>query len=210
MVLVLVSCGERQSTPRVTDLEPGVLLSGPGIRITRAEFEPLDAWIREHDPSLGRKYRAREILDQCLLPIALARRDHAAERARLREAADALRDGCDNSLELRRRGDLAGGGETAEPLPANQLPMTIRDFAFRPENLGAVSPVTETPDGFMLLAPLEIVPGLTSATDAVHAYVIRFDMTSAPADWLERARRSLQGVPLQVHPDLEGALPQWL
>jgi hypothetical protein len=212
--LVLGACGGegRQTTSQPPDPDLLLSLDGGRIQVRAAEAAPFLEYLDGLDPTMGRNYRLRELLDQHLLPLALARAAFGPERQALRERAEALRAVADNSLELRRKGELVGGLEPAEPLSRNDLPLPVAAWAFRPENLGAVSPPLETPQGFVLIAPLDLEPGLTAVTDQLRAFVVRFehqDRDSFDA-WLGRARQGLVGRIDHVAPTCRAALPLWL
>ncbi|MBK8974562.1 MAG: peptidyl-prolyl cis-trans isomerase [Planctomycetes bacterium] len=191
---------------------PGVLLQFGPYRVLREDLEPLDAWLAGFDQTMGRKYRIRELLDQHLLPVAMARVDFATERAALRARAEELCATCGNALELRRRGAIAGGYQPPAPLTRSDLPLAAASWALRVEHIGAVSPPIETPQGFLVLGLEDILPGVTSVLDRAVAMVVPFlqgDLASFDA-WLADRKRAMAGQVTYCHPDLEGTLPAWL
>lgn len=205
------ACGGPEHPP---EPDAGLLLSldGGALEVRAADLEPFEAYFEELDPTMGLDYRRRELLDQHLLPLLLARRAFGPRRAELGAAAAALRAVADNSIELRRKGGLAGGFEPEHPLTRNELPMPVAMWAFRPEHLGAVSPPIETARGFVLIAPLELLPGLTPVADRLRAYIVPFETDRAEDfdRWLGAARQQLAGRVDHVDPALRRALPRWL
>lgn len=208
------ACGDDAAEPKVPGLPEGVIASFDAGRIVvrTADVDPLLAYLEELDPTMGQKYRFRELLDQHVLPLLLARDAFPAERAAALEAARSLREVADNSLELQRKGVLVGGEAPEQPFARNDLPMPVADFAFRPENLGAVSPPIETADGYFLVAPLDFEPGLTPVADRARIFVIRYP-THAPEDfdrWLGPAKAALADRLDAVAPEHADALPRWI
>jgi len=215
LTAALAGCGEphEDATPP-PGLPDGAIASFDGGRIVvrGAEVEPLAAYLEELDPTMGRKYRFRELLDQHLLPMLLARDAFPAERAKALANAEALRAVADNSLELMRKGALAGGEAPEQPFARNDLPLPVAAFAFRPENLGAVSPPIETADGYYLVAPLDFEPGLTPVADRARLFVIRY-RTHESEDfdrWLGAAKTAIADRLDAVAPSHADALPRWI
>lgn len=206
------ACGGSSDAAPVAP-EPGVLLVVDGDIVVRKEdIAPYSAYFESLDPTMGVKYRTRELLQQHLLPLMLARRTFAAERAELRARAAELREFADNSIELRRRGELMGIEAPDQPFTRNDLPLPVAMWAFRPENLGAVSPPIETPRGYVLVAPIDLEPGLTPVGDRLRAFLVPFHTHDADAfdAWLATAREAVAGHVEFVDESLEDALPAWL
>ncbi|MDA0372670.1 MAG: hypothetical protein O2865_02690 [Planctomycetota bacterium] len=211
---LLTSCGDGAAEPAAPGLPEGVIASFDAGRIVvrSTDVDPLLAYLEELDPTMGRKYRFRELLDQHLLPLLLARDAFPTERAYALGAARSLREVADNSLELQRKGVLVGGEAPEQPFARNDLPMPVADFAFRPENLGAVSPPIETADGYFLVAPLDLEPGLTPVADRARIFVVRYP-THAAEDfdrWLAPAKAALANRLDGVDPQFADALPRWI
>lgn len=214
LTILAVGCGGTGADTAPPELPDGVIASFDGGRIVvRAdEVEPLIAYLEQLDPTMGRKYRFRELLDQHLLPMLLARDAFPAERAQALADAEALRAVADNSLELQRKGALAGGEAPEQPFARNDLPLPVADFAFRPENLGAVSPPIETADGYYLVAPLDFEPGLTPVADRARIFVIRYRTHESEEfdRWLGAAKSALADRLDAVAPPHADALPRWI
>lgn len=197
--------------------EPGVLLvldpgDGRPVTVRRADLMPHDAFWARHDPSLGVDYRRRQLLDQLVLPVALARAAFPEERAAARERATRLAEHCGNALELRRRGEALGGFGPDEAFTQAELPLSVTRWALEPAHIGAVSPPLPTPRGFYVAGLEDILPGTTSAGDRFVAFVVPF-FTHDPSAfdaWLAERKQALTGAVSYVHPDIAEALPAWL
>lgn len=210
----MAACGGEAPDANETGLPEGVLASFDQGRIVvrNEDVEPMLAYLDALDPTMGRKYRFRELLDQHVLPLLLARDAFPTERAKALADASALRSVADNSLELQRKGALAGGEAPETPFARNDLPLPVADFAFRPENLGAVSPPIETADGYVLVAPLDFEPGLTPVADRARLFVIRYRTHEPEAfdRWLGPAKAALADRLDDVAPAYRDALPRWV
>jgi hypothetical protein len=190
-----------------------VVLVADGIEVRAADVEPLSDYLATTGENLGHRYRAFVALDRQVLPVALARRAFGAERERLRANAEAFRRvlGNEGYPGLVSRGKLLSGfGDELVDRSAMDLPAAA--WCFREENVGEVSPVLEVPQGFVVIATAEHVPGLTRAEDRVHAYMVPFFTHSSRefTEWLHEARKALVGRVSYVHKDWVDSLPAWL
>jgi hypothetical protein len=214
LTVLAAGCGGEPVETTAIDLPEGVLASfDQGRIVVRTEdVEPLLAYLDELDPTMGHKYRFRELLDQHVLPLMLARDAFPAERAQALAEAEALRSVAGNSLELQRKGTLAGGEAPETPFARNDVPMPVADFAFREENLGAVSAPIETADGYVLVAPLDLERGLTPVADRARLFVVRYRTHDPEAfdRWLGPAKAALADRLDVVAPAYRDALPRWI
>ena len=210
LALTTAACGTATEAEPAAD--PDLLLEVDGLQLWREDFDPLDRYLAEMDRTLGRKYRRRALLENHFLPLLLAERAFAEERAAMLERAAGLVAVAGNGRELEQKGAVAGGAWTEKPILRADLPIPVAAFAFRPEHIGAVSPPIAVPRGFVVASPGEIVPGMSSHVDRVRVFLVPFLTHEAAAftDWLSPAREALRGKITHIHPDLEGALPEWL
>lgn len=207
----LAACDGRPA-PEPGPPAPDVVLEVDGLRISQQDVTAFDAYFHELDPHMGSDYRTRELLDRHVIPLALARRAFASQRAEFATRARELRSVADNALELERKGRLAGGFVSDPPLTRNALDLAVARFAFALENIGAASPPIETPRGWVLIAPLDIDQGLVPLMDRVRAVVVPFhthESTEFDA-WLLAAKKALAGKVTWVDPGLRNALPPFL
>lgn len=211
--VMVLTCGcEREPDPSGPPA-PGVLLVVDRDLVVReSDVEPFAEYFEELDPSMGVKYRTRELLQQHLVPLMLARRAFPEQRAAQLEQARAVRATADNSLEFRRRAELLGIRESDRPYTRSDLPLPVAMWAFRPEHLGAVSPPIETARGWVLVSPLDLESGVTQPADRLRALVMPFHTHSRDDfdAWLGRARAEIAGRVDWVAPTIEDALPPTL
>ncbi len=205
-------CGDPAASARAAPPAPGVVLDVDGLQITKEQIAAFDAYFDELDPSMGRRYRTRVLLDRYLLPLAIARRDLATERAAAERHAKGLADVAGNYLELREKGAIAGGTEPERGFGRNDLPFPVARWAFAPEHLLQASPPIETPEGFVVIATKDIIPGTTRVGDRALAFLVPF-LTHSDTDferWLGERKRALKGHVRYVAPELQDCLPHWL
>lgn len=191
-----------------------VLLIVDGLSITRAQVHEFDDYVLFYDSKVGRKHLARHVLDDFVLPTALARRAFAAERRTLFAKAKELSDACQiEGLEaLLRYGKLQGGYPWQRKV-RSKLRWSLGRWAFDEEHLLAVSPPLEMPQGFYVIAAESLEPELSRAFDRVTVYLVPF-LTHVAAGtfqpWLRGEKERIADRVEYVHPELEGALPPWL
>lgn len=211
LAALAAGCGEAgEPRPRP---DPDTILEVDGLRIQRAEIVELEDYLRSVDSRAGRLRIAAKALE-LLIPLHLARREFAESRATLRERAEALRrvvgDGGYPELVLKSR--MVKGYAPPRPFARHELPLPVARWAFDESELGSVSPVLETPQGFCLVATREILRGVTRAADRADAYLVTFYTHDAKefGAWWSAARARLAGRVTYVHPDYVRALPPWL
>ena len=79
LALTTAACGTATEAEPAAD--PDLLLEVDGLQLWREDFDPLDRYLAEMDRTLGRKYRRRALLENHFLPLLLAERAFAEERA---------------------------------------------------------------------------------------------------------------------------------
>ena len=210
-LVLLAACREPEAPTSTPGSAHVALQIEGGASITRAELESFDAYYEQLDPSLGHLHRRSVILERHLLPLALARAAFPAQRTEARRLAEALRSVADNSLELQRKGAVAGG-RVEGPLARSALPIPLAAWAVDESVLGAVSPPLELKDAVIVAAVLELERGFTPVSDQLRLFVVSFPAHDSPefAAWLaaEEARR--RGRLTHCDPDLLPSLPAWL
>ena len=211
-LLALPACDDGGRTRAAGD-DDGAVLVLDGMRITRADIAELEPYLRSVEPRAGRMLIASKALAH-LIPLALARRGLAARREILRERAEALRRVVGNGgyPELVAKGRVAGGFRPRRPLTRNELPLPLARWAFDEANVGRVSPVLETAQGFSLIATREIVRGVTRAGDTADIFQVPFYTHPSKefGAWLASARAAIADKVELVDPEYAPALPRWL
>lgn len=206
---LLPSCSSEQASP-----PPGVILEIDGLRVTAEDIADFEDYFRELDPIMGRAYRTRELLDQTVLPLLLARRAFAEQRASEKRKAETLREmiGDGGYYELSGRGEPYGGFQPELPFGRNSLPRAVARYAFDDHHLFDVSPPIEVSQGFCLIATRRILRGTTTVEDQVEAYVVPFYTHAGQefADWYEREKERVGHLVTYVHPDYREVLPPWV
>lgn len=215
------SCGGERASEPIGDPgsdgpppppSPGALVMlDDRVVVREQDFAPLDAFWAEHDQTLGVKFRRRQLFEQILLPIAVAREAFPEQRAAALQRATAFAAACGNSIELRRRGAALGGFGPEEAFSQVELPGALLPWLTDPAHIGAASPPLETPEGYYVCGLEDIRPGVTSTGDRIVAFLVPFPThPSAEFDDLMTARReSLRGKLSYVAPGFAEYLPDW-
>ena len=188
-----------------------------GVVITRAELEDYTDWMKALDPTMGRDKRTREVLEH-LIPLAFARRDLAGQRAEFLELATKLAESLGSAAsyeEFESRVQLFEETEVRLGVVRQELPLPEQRWLFEDLNLGRMSPVLETAQGFSLVAATDKQFGVTKAYDRVDAIIVRFysHHASEYQEWFAALKRRLAELPEDrfiVHPDFRDAIPYWL
>lgn len=195
---------------------PGVLLELDGIVIEESELQPLLGYVNGMGERVGKSFAAQIVLERHLLPTRVAQRAFAAERAVLRERAEAMRRSVMSSggadPQLRAKGAIMGGESSGGLIARSGMELAQAAWCFEPDNLGIVSPVVEVPRGYCLLSVADHRPGIERSGDLVDAYQVPFYThgKSEFDDWWADRKRELAGKLTYVHPDYVDALPPWL
>jgi hypothetical protein len=207
------ACDERTPAPA---LRPGVVLEVDGLVIEESELAPLLVYVRSSGDRLGRSFATKAVLDRHVLPLRVAQREFAAERAALRAKAEAMRrsvmDSGGADPQLRAKGALMGGEATDGLAARSAMELVQADWCFDADNLGVVSPVLEVPRGFCLMSVSDHQPGIERSGDLVNAYQVPFYVHTRVEfeTWWHEQKRRLRGKLTYVNPDYQDALPAWL
>jgi hypothetical protein len=211
LLAVAAACADDYGDPAAWPA--GLVLQVDGLQVWEHEVAPLVSYLASVDRRAGRRTRLAAILSAHLLPLKLAQRAFAAERAALRPRCEALRRAVDNGgfPELVAKGRVVPGASHLR-LGRHELPLPLQSYAFAAENLGQTSPVLEVPQGFALIATEHLAPGTSRADDLADVFQVPF-YSHSPDDfaaWLRGAQAAVAGRVEYVHPDYRDALPPWL
>ncbi len=208
----LAACDDtKPAPPRV-----GVVLEIDGIEIRETELDELLAYVQASGDRLGKSFAARVVLDSHVLPLRVAQRALAPQRAELRAKAEGLRrsvmDSGGADPQLRAKGAIMGGEASRGLVSRAGMDLLQAAWCFPPENLGLVSPVLELPRGFCVMSVSDQQPGIELSGDLVNAYQVPFythERREFEAWWAEQ-KQLLRDKLTYVNPDYVDALPPWI
>jgi len=212
-VLPIGCDGEKPPTEPPAPSDPVIQVDG--IVITRGEVEGYNDYFRDLDPTMGRDHCTRILLDQFLLPLKFAQREFAAQRQvqreRARSLANSLGESAGHDALLERTGKNRDAEKKANAI-RQELPLPEQRWLFADENVGRVSPVLETAQGFSLVAAAEKIPGMTKAFDRADVLLVRFytHRSRAYAQWRSDLRQRVQELAPDkklIHPEFRDAFP---
>jgi hypothetical protein len=207
----LGACGDR-SPEAAPPPDADLALQVGEARVEWSELEALLPYFDSVDRRVGRSTRIRHLLDNHLLPLAAARLAFKEKRAEQRRHAEALAAVVGNGGYPALRAQGRQSGQESAKAKREDFPLPVAAWLFDPKNIGQVSPVTETPQGFTLASAYDVQRGETPLQDRVEAFQATF-YTHTPDDfstWWNAERQRLVGATRYVHPDLADALPSWL
>lgn len=207
----LAACRDHPPEPS-PQVEADLALQVGEARVMRSEIEALLPYFDTVDRRIGRSTRIRNLLANHLLPRAAARVAFGEQRAEQRRRAEALAAVVGNGGYPALRAQGRHSGREYADATRESFPLQVAAWLFDPANLGRVSPVIETPQGFTLASAFDLVRGETPHQDRVEAFQATF-YTHSPADfstWWDLQRRQLAGAIRYLHPDYRDALPAWL
>ena len=216
--LALVGCQENEppsEPPAQRSADHAFILDG--VVITRAAIDDYTDWMKSLDPTLGRDKRTREVLEH-LIPLAFARHEFGKQRAGLRNRATSIAERLGASAsyeELENQVGLLAETEVRTGVVRQELPLPEQRWLFEDLNLGRVSTVIETAQGFSLVAATDKQFGITKAYDRVDAILVRFyfQNTKEYHDWYAALKTRLAELPkdgIFIHADFRDATPYWL
>jgi hypothetical protein len=188
------------------------LLVLDGMEFQLADVDAYVAFLDSFLPEAGRKTKIQRVLDELLIPRALARRAFATEREQLRQRALELCKVATNVNELDQQTKQVSERRRAEVTRAH-LPLPVAMYAFDPLLVGSVSEPIEVPQGFIVAGVFDLREASQMAlADYVDVLQIAFVHHRA-ADWkqwyqAEQAR--LADKATFVHPDHVHSIPQWI
>ncbi|MCA8947903.1 MAG: hypothetical protein KDE27_00275 [Planctomycetes bacterium] len=210
VAVAFAACGERTPSAPPAATSADVILTIDGIDITLGELEPFMAWIRETRPDVGRKTLAQKVLEGHLVPLRLAERAFAAERAAQRAKAVEIRSVVQNVYELERASD-ALEVQDRRRYTRLQPDLSVGMFLFDRLQEGNVSDPIAVPRGFVLASTHEHVDAPVAGEDMVEATQVGFFTHKVGEfhDWIEQEQARVADKVTYVHPDYRDALPTW-
>jgi hypothetical protein len=187
------------------------LLVLDGIEFRLAEVEPYVKFLDVGLPEGGRKTKILRVLEDYLIPLRIAQRTFAAERAAKRKEAEAMASVATNVHELDARSKLLTD-RFRRDVPRNKAPLPVAMHLFDPALTGSVSPPIELPHGWILVAAFDFKQSPLALDDYVDSLQVGFLTHTAGAwqEWFAAQKPSLADKATFVHPDYETAIPQWI
>jgi hypothetical protein len=203
------SCSDPPAAPPATTPE-APLLTIDGITITFGDAEPFQQYLASIAPEWGKKTRLRAVLDEYLIPLHLARRAFAKERAAARADAEALRSVATNVAELEQHSKLLS--HRRKVLARRQIELPASMFLFDPLTTGAASDPIEVPRGFYVLGAFELRESALKVDDLADTLQVGFTThdIAAFAKWLDAEQTRIANRVTFVHPDYRDAMPPWM
>ncbi len=209
---LLPGCGGDSPTeaPAGEPRDQDRLLTIDGIDVTFGDVRPWVAFLDGYYAVHSTRSKMRSALDRHVLPLLLARRDFPAERAAQLEKARALRSVAGNAVELDQKGRLLAAPRKAVNPALVELP--VARFAFDETLLGSVSEPLELPQGWLLVATLDLQHAAVAGDDIAELLQVPF-YTHERDDhlaWLDQTRKAMADKVTWIHPDYRDVLPDWL
>lgn len=205
LVAALAGCGGKAPEERR-------LLVVDGIEITLADVEPYIAFYDGYLPEGGRKSKALRALEDQVLPLRLAQRAFAPQRAAQRQLAEALCSVATNALELEQQSQQVRDKRRANLTRGTAL-LPVGMWAFDPTRVGAVSPPLELPHGWFVVGLFDLKESqglvMDDYVDALQVGFVTHTRIEFDA-WYREQQALLADKATFVHPDYEHALPSWL
>lgn len=202
---LFATCKEPAAPP------PKELLVVDGLTIELAELDPYVQFLDSYLPEGGRKAKVRRVLEEHLLPLHLARRAFAAERAEQFRRATDLCTVATNVAELEVQSKSVPD-RTRKHWSRSQAKLPVAMFLFDPLHTGAVSPPLEVPHGWIVAAAYAIEQSALTVDDHVDALQVAFATHTADrwTEWVIAEQRRIADKVTFVHPDYREAMPPWL
>lgn len=188
------------------------LLVLDGITFTLDDVAPYVAYYDAFLPEGGRKSKVLRALEDQLIPLRLAQRAFAAERAELKKQAEALATVATNALELEQQSQNVRDKRRSNLTRGTAL-LPVGMWAFDATRVGAVSQPLELPHGWIVVGLFDLreSPGLVM-DDYVDALQVGFVTHPRIAfqEWCLAEQQRIADKATFVHPDYEHAMPPWL
>ena len=187
------------------------LLVLDGIEITLAEAEPYVAFLDSFMPEFGRKTKLRRVVEEHLLPLAVARREFGPQRKEQLELAKQLCSVATNAHELEQQTQQFKDKRRSN-MTRLQAKLPVSMFLFDQLQMGAASAPIELPQGYFVVATFDLTRSAMALDDFVDALQIGFVTHTAGEwyEWYEAQKPRLAGKATFVHPDYRDAIPDWI
>lgn len=187
------------------------LIAIDGVEITFADLQPYVEWLTAFRPSLGERTKYVWALREHVLPLRIAQREFAAERAQQRALAEGLRSVATNIQELEQHAGLITDKRRSD-LTRQSAALPVAMFLFDEFSLNAVSRPIELPHGIFVVGAYERHDSPLVMADYVDALQVGF-ITHTALDWHKYwvAKREEIGAKVTfLHPDYRDDMPDWI
>lgn len=208
LALTLGACGGAATD---SDRDDPRLIELDGITITFEELQPYYDWLTEFRPGVGVRTKYMWAMREYVLPLKLAQREFAAERAEQRALAEGLCSVATNIAELEERSKLITH-KTRSNLTRQQALLPVGMFLFDELTLNAVSQPLELPHGVFVVSAYERYDDALVMGDYVDALQVGF-LTHTSQEWQEywAGKRAEIGAKVAfIHPDYRDDMPDWI
>jgi len=206
--LLLAGC-EPAAAP--TGRDDPRLIEVDGIAVTFDELQPYYDWLTAYRPGLGVRTKYVWAMREHVLPLKLAEREFAAQRAEKLELAEGLCAVATNIRELEQRTELVTD-KARSNLTRQSAVLPVAMFLFDELTLNAVSPPIPLPYGFFVVSAYERHDSQLVMADYVDALQVGF-ITHTALEWQKywTAKRAEIGARVTfVHPDYRDDMPDWI
>ena len=187
------------------------LIEIDGVAITFEELQPYFDWLTEFRPGLGERTKYTWAMREHVLPLKIAQREFADERARQRALAEGLCSVATNIKELEQHAALITDKRRSD-LTRQSAALPVAMFLFEDLTLNAVSQPIELPHGFFVVGAYDRHEGPLVMADYVDALQVGF-ITHTALDWHKYWSRKRQEIGSKVtflHPDYQDDMPDWI
>lgn len=208
--LALAACNKATPAPPKPPTAADRLLTIDGIEITFGEVLPLLDFVTATHPEVGRKTLMQMVLETHTVPLRLAERAFAAERAELKQHAADLRSVATNVVELEAQA-VPERIKEHKKYSRMQPELPVSMFLFDPLMTGGVSDPIAVQQGFVVTGAHDYAEMPLRSEDMVEATQVGFFTHTYGAwrDWLATEQQRVADKVTYVHPDYREALPTW-
>lgn len=206
--LLAVGCAPEQRSSERGDPR---LIEVDGISITFEELQPYFDWLTRYRPELGVRTKYVWAMREHVLPLKLAEREFAAQRAEQRALADGLCSVATNINELEQRTQLVSD-KSRSNLTRQSAMLPVAMFLFDELTLNAVSQPISLPHGYFVVSAYERHESPLVMADYVDALQVGF-ITHTALEWQLYWTQKRAEIGAQVtflHPDYRDDMPDWI
>ncbi|MGC6487079.1 MAG: hypothetical protein ACON4Z_05510 [Planctomycetota bacterium] len=206
----LLAVGCEPSAPASDRSDPR-LIEVDGVAITFEELQPYYDWLTQFRPGLGKRTKYVWAMREHVLPLKIAEREFAAERAEQLSLAEGLCSVATNVQELEQRAALVTD-KTRSNLTRQSALLPVAMFLFDELTLNAVSQPIALPHGFFVVSAYERYESPLVMADYVDALQVGF-ITHTSLEWQKywTAKRAEIGARVTfLHPDYRDDMPDWI
>ena len=187
------------------------LLVIDGIEILFEDLQPYVDFLTSFRPEAGHKTKYIWAMRNHVLPLFVARRTFAKERAEQLTRAEALCSVASNILELEKQAELIEHKRRSNMTRINAM-MPVAMFLFDELTTNAVSGPIELPQGYFVVGSYELYPSPLEISSYVDALQVGF-VTHTSKEWRiwwETEKKRISDKVTFVHPDYRDNLPEWM